>query len=75
MINHCQTCRHWTPNVPPPWWTSTSHGVCNHILSAVDYRKATDTPVVIADSDDRRATLHTLPDFGCVLHQPTEDKS
>lgn len=58
--------------MPPPYTTVNQFGLCKGVLSLVQVETAeaiSRQSAVIADSDDSIAGFHTMPTFGCVLHE------
>ena len=63
-MQRCRTCHYWR----------AEDGRCDRIEGDEDAAPDERNPAVIyvrvADNHNLSVTLHTRPDFGCVLHEP-----
>lgn len=81
----CNTCKHWgsdrdlqeVPGVRsctavPMYWEVTDWGDKSNDYKRTLKPEYANTKAFVQDGSDYSATLLTLPDFGCVMHQPKE---
>lgn len=83
-MNHCKTCKHWAApeadsrRVPitgeckavPHYWDVSEWSADGR--SRVIKKEYAHCLAFSQDGSDYSASLETLPDFGCVQHQPKE---
>lgn len=86
-MGNCKTCKHWAGFEDHLFGQVRGAGICKAIpqvwdISAWDAEgdlreilpQYKDTKAFVRDGSDYRAELQTLPDFGCVMHEPLEIK-
>lgn len=81
MTGLCKTCKHWM-NVCkhgeargncPYGEDCTPVGYRGHCMKAVSLHGAPKEPTTMMwgmDSSEYQANVYTLPEFGCVMHEP-----